>query len=182
MKTKKLGMSPGKARNLLVNTLLFRFAQETEMDRCFRCEKPIVCVEDCSIDHIQNWLHSDNPVEVYFDLNNIAFSHRSCNYAASKKPSFLGKTTVKCTNCDLNIELYTREYNHKKSRGQKNFYCNRKCFVEHKNYFELSDNDVREIRRLAKNGESTRTLAKKFNKSHVSISHCINRATYKHVK
>ena len=180
--TKQLGMSPGKARNRLVNSLLFSFVQTTNQDTCYRCEKRIESVNDFSLDHIKNWRNSNDPINLFFDLNNISFSHKSCNYSAARKFSGKGKITLTCSNCNTTFQRLKSEYDHRKSKGCINFYCNRKCFVEHKNYSELSDDEVREIRWMAERGDSTRAIGKIFNKSHVSISHCINRTTYKHVK
>ncbi|MBP7540882.1 MAG: hypothetical protein KA802_13235 [Saprospiraceae bacterium] len=49
--------------------------------------------ETFSIEHKVSWLNSNNPVELYFDLNNISFSHLSCNIsdAASKQRKYNSK-------------------------------------------------------------------------------------------
>ena len=180
--TLQLGMSPGKARNRLVNSLLFYFAQTTNRDTCYRCNKLIESVNDFSLDHIKDWRNSGDPVELFFNLENIAFSHKSCNYSAARKLNKKGRITLTCANCNTAFQRLKSEYDHTKSKGRTNFYCNRQCFFECKNYSELSDDEVREIREMAERGDSTRIIGKKFNKSHVSISHCINRTTYKHVK
>jgi hypothetical protein len=38
-----------------------------------------------SIEHKVDWLHSPNPVDVFGDLANIAFSHRTCNKKRTRR-------------------------------------------------------------------------------------------------
>lgn len=79
-KRDQLGMSPGKARNILVNNLVFSMACQLGSSICYKCEDPIEDVSSMSLEHKQDWL--DNSPELFFDLNNIAFSHRKCNKPA----------------------------------------------------------------------------------------------------
>lgn len=83
-KRKQLGMAAGTANARLRKLILFSLVQKTEQDTCFRCGKRIETVDELSIEHKQSWL--DVSVELFWDLDNIAFSHLSCNVAASKKP------------------------------------------------------------------------------------------------
>ena len=83
-KSEQLGMFVSTAQARLVRMLLFKFVQTTGMDKCYRCGKPICSREDCTIDHIEPWLHSDDPVGNFFNLDNIAFSHFICNSALSR--------------------------------------------------------------------------------------------------
>jgi hypothetical protein len=85
VKAEKLGMSYGKARNDLNKKIMFSLLQLTDMDICFRCGEKIECQETMSVEHVEAWLNSDNPVEKFFDLGNISFSHRTCNFAAAEK-------------------------------------------------------------------------------------------------
>lgn len=41
--------------------------------------------ENFSVEHKIPWLDSENPVKLYFDLDNIAFSHLSCNIGAGRR-------------------------------------------------------------------------------------------------
>jgi hypothetical protein len=34
-----------------------------------------------SIEHKESWMNSNTPIKKFFDLNNIAFSHKNCNYS-----------------------------------------------------------------------------------------------------
>lgn len=77
----KLGMNPSTARSRLIKDLLFNFVAQAGI-LCYRCNKELT-KETFSIEHKEPWLNSDNPKEKYFDLNNISYSHQSCNSQAS---------------------------------------------------------------------------------------------------
>jgi len=76
---KKLGMSVGAANSILKKRLLFCFAKKLGMDICYRCGKKIVDITKFSVEHKKGWRFAKNPKETFFDLDNIAFSHFSCN-------------------------------------------------------------------------------------------------------
>ena len=80
----QLGMNPSTANSRLRMDLLFAFATATG-HKCHRCGKPLLR-EDFSIEHIKPWLDSDDPVGLYFDIENIAYSHQGCNSAAARRP------------------------------------------------------------------------------------------------
>lgn len=71
------------SRNKLQNLILFNLMEKTSMDLCFRCGQKIGSIEEMSIDHKIQWLNSNNPKELYYDLDNIAFSHSVCNSIAN---------------------------------------------------------------------------------------------------
>jgi hypothetical protein len=75
----KLGVSHGKAQGILFKSLLYSFVVETKKDRCIRCGKLIEKREDLSIDHIEPWIHSDNPKKKYYSVGNVGYSHKKCN-------------------------------------------------------------------------------------------------------
>lgn len=116
-KEKQLGMNPGTASNRLLKQLLFSFGDRLGMQWCFQCAAKIESVADMSIEHKVPWLHSEDPVGLYFDLDNIAFSHKSCNYAASrpkmsKKPcpspaSY--RRGCRCEGCKKAVKDYRKE-------------------------------------------------------------------------
>ena len=87
-KAKQLGMAPGTAANRLKKMLLFQLIQETKKDLCFQCGQLIEAVEELSIEHKTPYLNSDDPIGLFFDLNNIAFSHLSCNCSAGGKKGY----------------------------------------------------------------------------------------------
>ena len=82
-KTAQLGMSPGKASHRLVKDILFKYVQESG-EVCFRCGQDLTR-EDFTIEHKTPWLHSEDPVFLFFDLENIAYSHSRCNSGAARK-------------------------------------------------------------------------------------------------
>lgn len=81
---KQLGMNPSTASGRLVKDLLFKFVIEAG-HKCFRCNGTLTR-DTFSIEHKISWLDSDNSVGLFFDLDNIAYSHRSCNSAAGSRP------------------------------------------------------------------------------------------------
>jgi len=79
VKDKLLGMPHGTASNRLRKMILWRMVQELGEDNCFRCGQQIKDVDDLSIEHKEPWQSADDPRAVFFDLENIAFSHLRCN-------------------------------------------------------------------------------------------------------
>lgn len=84
-KTEKLGVPYGTACNRLRRSIMFHLAQQCGRLRCIRCSEPIKTVKEFTIDHIQAWLKSESPIELFFDINNIGFSHTKCNQDARDK-------------------------------------------------------------------------------------------------
>lgn len=84
VKKKQLGCSVGTASNKLRKNLLFSLSQKLAMNVCHRCCQLIESVDDFSIDHKVDWLHSVDPVKLFYDLDNIAFSHLKCNVNARR--------------------------------------------------------------------------------------------------
>lgn len=81
-KSKQLGMSFGTAQNRLRKQIMFDLLNRLDKLLCFRCSKKITTVHELSVDHKQPWL--DSETDLFWDLNNIAFSHLSCNCKARK--------------------------------------------------------------------------------------------------
>lgn len=84
-KTLQLGMNPSTASGRLVKDTLFRLAVEAG-HKCHHCGDELTR-DTFSIEHINPWLDSENPVELYFDQDNIAFSHLTCNIKAGRRPT-----------------------------------------------------------------------------------------------
>lgn len=80
-KSEVLGMAISKAAHRLNRDLIYTMGKKLGLMVCYRCGGPI-SREDFTIDHKVDWLHSDDPVTVFFDLDNIAFSHHRCNAGA----------------------------------------------------------------------------------------------------
>lgn len=73
----KLGMPVGTAMNRLRKMVLFSLIQRVGEDTCYRCGKKIETVDDLTVEHKIGWSGKDT--EVFWDLENIAFSHMLCN-------------------------------------------------------------------------------------------------------
>lgn len=80
-KNEFLGMPYGTACGKLRKMILFKFAKELGRDNCYRCGEKITDIRNFSIEHIRPWLGVDT--KLFWDLDNIAFSHLSCNCKAS---------------------------------------------------------------------------------------------------
>ena len=88
-----LGMSQSTAHRQLTKKLLYAFMLKAGETKCYRCKKPLL-FEDFSMDHKEVWRNKPNAYELYFDLDNIAFSHQHCNSGAAKKGGWnKGKVT-----------------------------------------------------------------------------------------
>jgi HNH endonuclease len=77
VKASQLGMPLGTATSRLRKMLLFKFAKKLGEDVCFKCKLKIEDINEFSIEHKQPWLHVSK--ELFWDLDNIAFSHLKCN-------------------------------------------------------------------------------------------------------
>jgi hypothetical protein len=81
-----LGMPAGTAFHRLRKSLMFSMAVQLNRHICYRCNQEIASAAEFSIEHKEAWQPAANPPEVFFDLNNIAFSHLSCNVKAASRP------------------------------------------------------------------------------------------------
>lgn len=79
-KNKFLGMPYGTAVHRLKKNILFDLVKKANKNICFRCGLEIETPKDLSIDHKTPWLDID--IELFWDIDNIAFSHNSCNSAS----------------------------------------------------------------------------------------------------
>lgn len=76
-------MSYSTATYRLYRQIMFAMAQELERDFCFRCDKQIVRIGDFTVEHKLPWLDVDPAL--FWDLENIAFSHQKCNSGAARR-------------------------------------------------------------------------------------------------
>jgi hypothetical protein len=74
---KLLGMPHGTAAGRLRKLLLFKFVSIANENNCFKCNKEITNADELSIEHKQPWENISS--ELFWDLENITFSHLSCN-------------------------------------------------------------------------------------------------------
>lgn len=85
VKSQFLGMPYGTACNRLRKKILFQFLKRLKENVCYQCGNIIETEADLSIEHKLPWLKKDP--NLFWDLDNIAFSHMSCNYAAASRPN-----------------------------------------------------------------------------------------------
>lgn len=78
-------MPIGTASNRLRKLIIFSLIKEGGKNICFQCGEIIENERDLSIEHKIPYLDSSNPVQLFFDIENIAFSHLSCNIGAARK-------------------------------------------------------------------------------------------------
>lgn len=76
-----LGMPVGTALNRLRKMVLFDMARRLGEDVCYRCGKKIESENDFTLEHKESWSGKDP--KVFWDLENIAFSHHLCNSLGS---------------------------------------------------------------------------------------------------
>jgi hypothetical protein len=104
IKEKQLKMSFGKANAILRKTIVFNLAQKCNLDICYRCKKKIEIIDDFTIDHKTEWLHSNDPVELFFSFDNIAFSHFNCNRSDRQNKIIKSKLGYKGVSLSGNIK------------------------------------------------------------------------------
>lgn len=78
----QLGMPFGTAMARLRKMVLFSVLERHGENVCYRCGQLIANHADLSLEHIKPWLHA--APELFWQLENLAFSHLSCNIKASR--------------------------------------------------------------------------------------------------
>lgn len=115
-KKKQLGMDPGTASHRLKKSILFDFAKKLDLNWCYQCGAEITDIDKFTLEHKVPWLDSEDPVDLFFNLDNIAFSHAKCNYSASRArpgkpcPSLTAyRNGCRCDGCKKKKADYNRE-------------------------------------------------------------------------
>lgn len=67
----------GTASHRLRVLIMFSLLQRLCENRCAKCSEVIVSADELSIEHIVPW--EGVSLTLFWDLDNIAFSHRACN-------------------------------------------------------------------------------------------------------
>lgn len=83
-KSQQLGMNASTANHRLVKDILWSLILETKKNKCCKCHEQMTR-ENFSIEHLVPWLDSEDPLGLYFDLDNIGFSHLKCNISSARK-------------------------------------------------------------------------------------------------
>jgi hypothetical protein len=79
------GMHQGSVQWKLYKQIMFHQSVRLNENICYRCGKRIDNMDECSVEHKEPWLGSKNPIKLYFDSENLTWSHRKCNKAHLKK-------------------------------------------------------------------------------------------------
>ena len=123
-KKEQLGVNSGTASAKLKKAIMFHMAKKLNEHYCFQCGLEIESIEEFTVEHKIAWLDSKNPKELFFDLNNIAFSHATCNYKA-KRPRIANHPNIgtynkgcRCSECVEIKHLYNNKWM-KASREKK---------------------------------------------------------------
>lgn len=125
-----LGLDPGTASNRLVKNLLFDYVVKAGYV-CFRCGLPLTR-DTFSIEHKEPWMIATNPLDAFFDLDNIAYSHKLCNSLAARRKlpkhgteHMYNKYGCRCDTCitgrsAYRKSIYTKETRRRRYQNQKN--------------------------------------------------------------
>ena len=81
-KAETLGMPHGTAVHRLRKSLLYKYVKMAGENYCFKCGAEIESVDDISIEHKEPW--EGVSAELFFDLDNVAFSHLKCNVGSRR--------------------------------------------------------------------------------------------------
>ena len=116
-KDKLLGQSFGSASNRLRKTILYSMLCGKVYDPdCFRCGQQIDSIEDLSIEHKVPWQSAPDPQASFFDLENIAFSHLSCNSGARQDGDTANRQKTEC----LRGHPFDEENTYRRPDGRRN--------------------------------------------------------------
>ena len=70
-RTEQLGMNPSTAYGRLRKELLYLYVKKAGDHYCYRCNEEIKTIDEFSVEHKDAWLDSENPVELFFSIENI---------------------------------------------------------------------------------------------------------------
>lgn len=115
---KFLGMDKGTATHRLKKIIMFELAKKAGMGRCHRCKLLITDVSEFSVEHIKPWLWID--IDLFWDIENIAFSHLSCNSAANSNVKECGSYAKYKRGC--RCEVCSEEYRKAAKKHRKDRY------------------------------------------------------------
>ena len=104
-----LGMPFGTACNRLRRMVMFMLLQRHEENVCFKCGKLILKADDLSLEHKEAWL--GRGASLFWDLNNIAFSHQKCNLRVGIVRREIKDGMLWCSSCKqyLTVTCFHRE-------------------------------------------------------------------------
>lgn len=122
----QLGMPYSKARNRLIKALLFSMAHKLGMGNCFRCGSDIDDIDNFSIEHKVPWMYSDDPISLFYDIENVVFSHQTCNAGAARHPRRKSEEELAATRKERSRRSYAKRARTEETRMyQKEYHKNR---------------------------------------------------------
>lgn len=128
-KSEQLGMSFSTAAHRLRKMVMFNLAIKLNENICFKCNNEIADINEFTIEHKIAWQGKSN--ELFWDLDNIAFSHSKCN----RPEIFYGRKSKRrkddlwlCIEC----EEYLPEDRFSFNKGTPRSWC-KICRVKRKN-------------------------------------------------
>jgi hypothetical protein len=127
-----LGMPHGTAANRLRKMVMFSLLEKHGENVCFKCSGKIETPEELSIEHKQPW--EGVSVELFWSLENIAFSHRICNQphhyrgGGARKRKVGPEGTAWCRRCKAFRGVAEFSRNRTRWNGLQSW-CN-KCLTE----------------------------------------------------
>jgi hypothetical protein len=77
--------------------VMFDLLQRHQENVCFKCGKIILKPEDLTLEHKETW--QDVGSHLFWDLTNIAFSHRQCNLPKGIVRREIVDGALWCSNC-----------------------------------------------------------------------------------
>ncbi len=90
----QLRMNPRTASHRLNRNIVISLLAETNRDKCLRCSC-LLNHDTWSVEHLEEWLDSPNPVESFFRLDNIGFVCKTCNSTYNRGRFDVRKGTTK---------------------------------------------------------------------------------------
>lgn len=76
-RSRQLGVPFGTANSRLKKLIIFSLIVKLGENQCYQCGQIIETADELSIEHKKPWLHTDKAL--FWDIDNIAFSHLRCN-------------------------------------------------------------------------------------------------------
>ena len=105
------GTAGGKLKKMILFDLLKRHSENV----CYRCGNEIESCDELSVEHKKAWLHNDPAL--FWDLDNVAFSHLDCNMAERRvRPRNMVHTATgyrygcRCNGCKNDHTKEMRKY------------------------------------------------------------------------
>lgn len=89
----QLGIKPRTARHQLNRDITYHLLLETGRNYCLRCSTPLT-KDNWSVEHVKDWLDSENPIDTFFDIKNIAFVCKICNSTYNRGRVDVRKTGI----------------------------------------------------------------------------------------